>query len=291
MENINNNLENSFIQNKKTISEIYELTLKLTEVNKKLEESEAMKSHFLSNIRNEIINPFTSILGLSSSVISMKNPDWTKMISMVTMIYSEAFNLNFQLKNIFAAAEIEAGESIPQISESDIHKVIYSLIENFWHIAEQKKIKIHYNIINSKNEDTHQHFNTDAQKVEIIFGNIISNALKYSLPNTIVKIDFEQLSDMIILSVKDQGIGIEDSEKKRIFDRFHRLNNSIHTLNNGHGLGLSIVKDYTELLNGKLILNNKIGVGTEFRVEIPESKIPSDIKNNDFFLSDDAELF
>ena len=94
--------------NTRSLEELKELNEKLLEVNKKLEESEALKSHFISNITNEIINPFTSILGLSRSILAVKKENWKKVISMVALIHSEAFNLDFQLRNIFLAAKIEA---------------------------------------------------------------------------------------------------------------------------------------------------------------------------------------
>ncbi|MBO4373189.1 MAG: hypothetical protein J5826_09675, partial [Bacteroidales bacterium] len=80
----------------------------LLELNKKLSESESMKSHFISNITKEIINPFASILGLAKSITECADESPEKMKRMAAMIHREAFNLDFQFKNIFAAAEIEA---------------------------------------------------------------------------------------------------------------------------------------------------------------------------------------
>lgn len=107
-------LKKRFENNTRTIEELRNLTEELKQVNKKLEESEALKSHFISNITNEIINPFTSILGLSKTILAVKKEDWKKVISMVSLIHTEAFNLDFQLKNIFVAAKIEAGEIFPR---------------------------------------------------------------------------------------------------------------------------------------------------------------------------------
>ena len=99
-------LQKRFAQNKVTIQELKDSTDELKTVNKKLEESESLKSHFISNITNEIINPFTSILALSRSILQVKKENWKRVISMVAMIHSEAFNLDFQLRNIFLAAKI-----------------------------------------------------------------------------------------------------------------------------------------------------------------------------------------
>ena len=103
-------LKKRFEVNKQTLNEVQELNDELRKVNRKLEDSEALKSHFISNITNEIINPFASILALSKNILSVDKENWKKVITMVSLIYSEAFNLDFQLRNIFVAAKLEAGE-------------------------------------------------------------------------------------------------------------------------------------------------------------------------------------
>ena len=98
-------LQKRFEENKKTIQELKDLTEELKIVNKKLEESEALKSHFISNITNEIINPFTSILGLSRNILAVKKENWKKVISMVALIHSEAFNLDFQITKYISCSK------------------------------------------------------------------------------------------------------------------------------------------------------------------------------------------
>ncbi|MFP4048152.1 MAG: hypothetical protein ACLFT4_10400, partial [Bacteroidales bacterium] len=94
-----NELKKRFEQNKRSLQEVKQLNDQLKRVNKKLEDSEALKSHFISNITNEIINPFSSIIGLARNIMSLGKADWKQVKSMVSMIYYEAFNLNFQLRN------------------------------------------------------------------------------------------------------------------------------------------------------------------------------------------------
>ena len=124
-----NELDKRLVENKKAFAELEELTEQLKIVNKKLEESEALKSHFISNIRNEIINPFTSIINLSKQILSMN--DLEKAKRNASLIHGEAFFLDFQLKNIFAAAELEAGETLPQIYTVNIQNTIKSLIDSY----------------------------------------------------------------------------------------------------------------------------------------------------------------
>ena len=115
-------------------------------LNKKLEESEALKSHFISNITNEIVNPFASILGLSKNILSVKKENWKKVFSMVALIQSEAFSLDFQLKNVFAAAKIEAGEVYPEIGKVDILNLVKSVTDSFR--IEARKKRVSFELVN-----------------------------------------------------------------------------------------------------------------------------------------------
>ena len=107
-------LRNRFRMNREALEELQELNRELQIVNKKLEESESLKSHFISNITNEIINPFTSILGLAKHILSVKKEDWKTVISMVALIHSEAFNLDFQLRNISLQRKLKLEKYVPK---------------------------------------------------------------------------------------------------------------------------------------------------------------------------------
>jgi len=124
-------LRRRFEQNKNALLELKNLNDELRVGNNKCEATVSLKSHFISNITNEIINPFTSILGLSRAILSVDKENWKKVISMVALIHSEAFHLDFQFRNIFVAAKIEAGEIFPEIFNVDIRNLIDSVIESF----------------------------------------------------------------------------------------------------------------------------------------------------------------
>src|SRR6056297_3142259 len=164
-------LRKRFAQNKKSLKEVQELNEELQRVNKKLEDSEALKSHFISNITNEIINPFSSILGLAKNIMSLKAADWEQVKSMVSMIYHEAFNLDFQLRNIFVAAKIEAGEIYPVVLNVDMKQLIQSVIDSFKFETEKKKLKVNldFNIKTLKGKP--YFFKSDPEKVKLIISN------------------------------------------------------------------------------------------------------------------------
>jgi signal transduction histidine kinase len=261
-------------------------------LNMKLEESEKLKSHFISNITNEIVNPFSSILGLSKNILSVDKENWKKVFSMVAMIHSEAFSLDFQLKNIFAAARIEAGEMYPEIGKVDISNMINVVLESFRIESQKKKLTFKINFQKELGENSPREFRTDPEKLKLILSNLVSNAVKFSYENSLIKINSAILDGSLVLSVLNTGIEISDEHKQFIFDRFKRADSDITSVNRGHGLGLSIIKSVLDLLGGNVsFISDKLN-GTIFTITIPEAPGENDsfttsLNGNEMFFEDD----
>lgn len=286
-------LKRRFSENNKTIEELQRITKELQVVNKKLEESEALKSHFISNITNEIINPFTSIIGLSKNILSVDKENWKKVISMVALIHSEAFNLDFQLRNIFVAAKIEAGEISPEIMNVDVEGLVKSIIDSFELEARKKDIKFEFEFKIEK-EDKPFRFKTDPEKIKLILANLLSNAIKYSHPRGIIKIVINREDNSrLCFIVQDFGTGISDENQKIIFDRFKRIDTGINSLNRGHGLGLSINKALLDLLNGTIEIKSTKDKGATFIFCIPEPDVDTGgtSTSGDDFIFEEGEIF
>ena len=283
-------LERQSQEYEKALKELREVTEQLKIVNKKLEESEALKSHFISNVTNEIINPFASIIGLAKNILIIKEEDknWKKAKNMANLIHSEAFSLDFQLKNIFVAAEIEAGEKQPEISNVDIGQLIKNLIDSFEHEAIKKELQINFDNKIKKEGKAAYCFKTDPEALQVILANLLSNAVKYSNATSEIDIKLWLKNDTIYISVIDYGSGISETNQKIIFDRFKRLDSSINSINRGHGLGLSIVKALLDMLNGEIEIKSQTRQGSTFTITIPEAQPEEDI---DSFATDGSEIF
>ncbi len=281
-----NELKKRFEQNKQALDEVQQLNQELKKVNKKLEDSEALKSHFISNITNEIINPFSSILGLAKHIMSLEKADWKKVKSMVSMIYYEAFNLDFQLRNIFVAAKIEAGEIYPECINVDVKHVLESVVDSFKYELEKKNLTTELNANLKPQKSDIYYYKTDPEKLKLIISNHLSNAIKYSDDGSKVEINTWESEGKLHISVKDYGVGISEENQKIIFDRFKKLDSGIDSIHRGHGLGLSISKALLDLLNGDIDIQTKEGAGSEFTISIPELK--SDISG---FAFDDNEMY
>ncbi|SFE29426.1 sensor histidine kinase [Thermophagus xiamenensis] len=281
-------------ERKKFEQEVQMLTKELQEVTKKLRESEALKSHFISNISNEIVNPFTSILGLSKSILSVEKNDWKKVVSMVALIHSEAFNLDFQLRNIFVAAKIEAGEVTPNISKVNIRGVIQSIIDSFSLVARKMGIEIDFEWEIEYGFGKNFYFKTDSEKLKLILSNLLNNALKYSYKDGKVIIRVWANDEILSFSVRDFGTGISEKNQKIIFERFKRLDTGINSINRGHGLGLSITKALLDVLGGEIEIESRKGEGSTFTIHLPEAKNVVEGfsgEGNDIFFDDGDEIF
>lgn len=266
------------------LRKVDELTGKLYHVNNKLKESEALKGHFISNITNEVINPFSSILVLAENLQQLGDNEMARAKTMASMIYDEAFHLDFQLKNIFVAAAIEAGKDDLKPVRVNLKHLFGNVIRSFKKQIDSKEITIKLDVVD-ENDDLIS-FVTDKDKLKLIVENLLDNAIKFSLKNGKIELRLSMEKRMFTFSVRDFGKGIPADKKQIIFDRFLQLDERISSVNTGHGLGLAIVNSQVYSLNGKLRLEELKGDGACFTVTIPGLEENEDWDDLDQFLID-----
>ena len=133
-------LKNRFDRNQEVMKEQHELLAQLERINARLVQSEQVQSGFLSNIRNEINNPLTSIIGLSRDMTNSQ-ADRDQLVKSAQLIFAESFVLQFQLQNIFVAAELEAGQVQPYAVNVEVRRLMESTLESFNHLIQRKNNK------------------------------------------------------------------------------------------------------------------------------------------------------
>ena len=283
------------LEERKSIEDkLYAMSADYQAVSKRLKDSEALKSHFISNITNEIVNPFTSIIGLSKSILSVEKQDWKKVVSMGALIHNEAFNLDFQLRNIFTAAKIEAGEIAPNISKVNVRSLVQSVIDSFSVVARKMGIEIVLDYDIEFGFGKNYYYKTDSEKLKQVLCNLLNNAVKYSYKDSKVIMKLWVDDDVLHISIQDFGTGISEKNQKIIFDRFKRLDTGINSINQGHGLGLSITKALLDVLNGDIQIQSQKGEGTTFTISVPESQNVVDSftgEGDDMFFDEGDEIF
>lgn len=248
--------------NRRAINDLRSLTARLEATNRKLQESEALKSRFLSNIRNEINNPLAAILGLGIHLADGKVPgDQVQQIGQV--LCAEAFELEFQLENIFLAAELEAGQALPHMTHTDVSGIVNEVIVRMQKRAGERNVTL-----DCAAPDT-LCFISDPRMLQQILRNLVANAIEYSEPGMSVLIIIEAQNGILRIRVRDFGPGIAPEMQQVIFDRFHQLDAGRTKGHRGQGLGLSVTQALAELLGGHVALECPADGGSLFSVTLP----------------------
>ncbi len=293
MENINDQriieeLKRRFDEKDDALKALKVVNDKLERLNETLLDSEKVKSQFLSNIRNEINNPLTSIIGLSGQLATSSFDDVEVSRKLSQMIHTEVLNLDYQIRNIFAAAELESGEIAVDCSNTNIGSIIEDVIESLQPTIDEKKINV--SVHGTEMEPVF----LDAEKLHLMIYNIVGNAVEFNNPDGKVDITVSCESDHFNCEVKDTGIGIASEDKDKIFDSFKQLNAGMRRTHGGHGLGLSVVKALVDFLQGEIQVDSKPGEGTavKFSLQVEQDHgetVGSSLFGNEFLFDDDDE--
>lgn len=242
----------------------HELEEQIRELSVKLREAEKGKSDFLSNVRNEINNPLTSILGLTARMIESEKDE--KRNKLARLVHQEVFELDYQIRNILAAGEVEAGEVKLLPSHVNIPELIETQIQYLQPRTEAKNVTIQ--LISDNASD--KLFYTDASLLQVIIINLLANAVEFSSRDSKTLIRSTIEDGKLCIQVEDFGEGIEASNKARIFERFHQLDEGSTKVHRGQGLGLAIVVEFVGMLNGDIACDSQEKIGTTITINLPE---------------------
>jgi len=251
-----------FVYNDITIQKKTEL--KVQSALKKEQELNELKSRFISMASHEFRTPLSAIQ-TSAILISKQNEHGKKekRDKYVSQIKNNVKNLVVILNDFLSLSKLEEGKI-------KTNNELFDFIDFSKKLIEEIKIttKVDQNIIFLAPKNP-VFIDLDLKLVRHIIMNLLSNAIKYSSENSQIHFKVKQNSQFISLEVKDQGIGIPKEEQKKIFKRFFRARNAQNI--EGTGLGLNIVKQYVELMNGTIDFKSQTNSGSTFIVKWPKS--------------------
>jgi len=225
------------------------------------------KSNFILQVTHELRGPLAAVKGYHEMIlkgitgnIAEKTGDTLKKATRRTK------NLLTIIDEMIDYAYMKSEDEVHFTKiEIDMHDSIQNNIEYFENLAQERGIKLVF----SCRKNIKVYANRDL--LNIIISNLITNALRYSKPDSKVSVNGDEGGDEVHLLVRDEGIGIEEDELENIFEEFYRTRKAREIERDGTGLGLSIVKKAVDSLGGRLVVYSELDKGTSFHIYLPKT--------------------
>jgi K+-sensing histidine kinase KdpD len=218
------------------------------------------QNNFMLSITHELKSPIAAVK-LNLETIKRRKLDEDTQIMLVERCINETNRLNDLCNNLLLVTQMESNHFEPVLEETELKPIIQDSVKIF---SQRSK----HNIIDNLENIT---LNTDPVLIKIVVNNLIENAIKYTLPGTKIEVLLHEEEDKIILSVIDEGGGIADNEKTKIFSKFYRIGNENYRKSKGTGLGLYLTAQIIEQMKGNISVRDNEPFGTIFEVILPKT--------------------
>ena len=242
---------------------IFGLFFTLYTVNQELRLSK-MKSFFVSSVSHEFKSPITSIRQMAEMLDRDRvSSQERKKLYYSTMLH-ESERLSHLVENILDFARMEQGRKQYQMEAGQIEDSIAEAVETFRLQTEGKKVQLTFDA-----PDDLPAITFDREAMEQVMHNLLDNALKYGGEQKRIAVSVERSGGLILIKVRDWGIGIPRTEQNKIFNRFYRVGDELTGKVKGSGIGLTIVRQIIEDHHGKVTIKSKSGDGSTFIISLP----------------------
>ena len=241
----------------------------------KMKKHEEVKNEFFANISHELRTPL-NIFYSTLQLLDIKSNDMSVDFRQVYENNKQYLKINCKrmlrlINNIIDITKIDVGFTKAKFTNCDIVRVVEDITLSVINYANNKNINIVFDT------EVEEHIiKCDSSMIERAILNLLSNAIKFTKENGNIFVNLYKDENWVHIIVKDDGIGIPISIQDIIFERFVQGDKSLTRLNEGSGIGLSIVKSIVELNNGEIYLYSDEENGTEFEILLPNEKLEGD---------------
>jgi len=241
--------------------EIYLLVSTINELLNRLEDNLLREKQFTSDASHELRTPLSVIKG-TLEVLIRKPREIQQYEEKVNYCIRETDRMTKLIDQLLLLARYDSGKVVPNKIQVDLKVLAADIVDRLNPNITDKNMNVIFN------DDVSAIVAVDPSMIDIVFENLINNAIKYSDSNKNIEIGFNNNPDSLICSIKDQGYGMKEEQINQIFDRFYRNDDSRNSEVGGFGLGLSIVKKLCEIQGINIKVETKMGLGTTFYLQI-----------------------
>jgi len=223
-----------------------------------------MKTDFVANISHEFRTPLSSILALAELMKMGRVKDFSEVREFGHYIESQGHRVMRLINNILDFSRIESGRKEYYFEPADAREVVNAALE-----ACAGQLKKSGHTINFEAQEVLPPVRLDAAAMTLALTNLLDNAIKYSRADEAIQVRLSRHGDEMLITVTDQGIGIERDDQERVFEKFYRVSSGLVHDVKGSGLGLAIVKHIVEAHHGRVTVESELGRGSSFTIHLP----------------------
>lgn len=224
-----------------------------------------MQKEFVANVSHELKTPITTIKSYAETLLDGALNEPPVAVEFLNVINSESDRMARLVSDLLRLSRMDYAQTNWSIERLNLNEILKDIHRKLSMQAKNKKITMHFGKISS---DMDVYFDRDG--FEQILLNIAGNAIKYTPEKGNVWINAYEEDNNVVVSIKDDGIGIPKEDINRIFDRFYRVDKARTRKMGGTGLGLSIAKQIAEAHGSTITVESEVQKGTEIKIIIPE---------------------
>lgn len=233
----------------------------LRQANQQLNELDRLKSDFIAVASHELRTPLSIILGYVTYLREIADP---ANVEQLDRVLRAAVRLRNLIQDMLNLQYVDAGRTSLERRPLDLSQALQRLVEERSEIFQAKQQQVELTI-----PDQTVLALVDRNMIQVIFNNLLDNAIKFTPEHGHITISLEQHENEAWVTVKDTGIGIPEDQLSRVFNRFYQLEPHLRRQHEGMGLGLAIAKELVQLNHGRIWANSTLGKGSEFHVAFP----------------------
>lgn len=234
----------------------------------RIQKLERVRREFVANVSHELRTPLTAIQGFAETLLGGALSDSGHNREFVQTIHSKAVQLTRMVDDLLDLSAIESGAKPLESRPVLLRELIQSALTELAPLAEKEGVKIRLLDMS----DPALSLNADPGQMKRVLLNLIENAVKFNRTGGNVEISAQSAGRQVVIEVKDTGMGIDQDDLERVFERFYRAEKGRAREKGGTGLGLAIAKHIVESHGGKIEAESRVPAGSTFRVILPSEK-------------------